>query len=191
MKKRDKRGVRSPIRKATQNQNSRRVKGKAPRTADQYNAKPLRFKDAYERTIRVISKMKSEKLTLTQAAKDVGVSRDTVIRWAGSALKKDASGRYTAKKRDQLLRMMKVPTETGYEVVGVKGSRNASVLGQYWAALHKYWTTGDASGLDKFRGREIRDASGNKIPFNTNLRQLKDLGRSGEIRFETIYGDSH
>jgi len=128
-------------------------------------------------------------MTLTQAARDVGISRDTVIRWAGAALKKNPTGRYTVKQRDNLLRMMKVPTETGYQVVGIRGSRQATVVGQYWAAVHKYWYTGNASGLDKFRGLEIKDASGKPINFITNLRQLKDLGRSGVIDFRTIYPD--
>jgi hypothetical protein len=166
-------------------------KSRAPRNADEFKAKPLQFREAYRRTIDVISKMKTEKMSLSQAAREVGVSRETVIRWGGSALKKGGSGRYTAKNRDTLLRIMKVPTETGFEVVGIKGSKRASELGKYWAAVHKYWDTGDASGLDKFRGREIVDASGNKIPFITNLRELKDFARSGEIRFDTIYGDSH
>jgi hypothetical protein len=164
---------------------------RTPRNADEYKAKPLRFREAYRRTIDVISKMRTEKMSLTQAAREIGISRDSVIRWGGSALKKGGSGRYTAKKRDTLLRIMKVPTEIGYQVVGINESQKASELGQYWAAVHKYWDTGDASGLDKFRGCEIVDASGNKIPFITNLRQLKDLARSGEIRFDTIYGDTH
>jgi hypothetical protein len=183
-------------RPSTRNTHPKKRRGKKllsrlPRNADEFKAKPLRFREAYRRTIDVISKMKTEKMSLTQAAREIGICRDTVIRWGGSALKKSGSGRYTAKKRDTLLRIMKVPTETGFQVVGIEGTRNASELGQYWAAVHKYWDTGDASGLDKFRSREIVDASGNKIPFITSLRTLKDLARSGEIRFDTIYGDSH
>jgi hypothetical protein len=133
--------------------------------------------------------MKKENMTLTQAAREVGISRDTAIRWGGAALRKNASGRYTVKQRDNLLRMMKVPTETGYQVVGIRGSRQASIVGQYWAAVQKFWYTGDASGLDKFRGLEIKDASGKPITFITNLRQLKDLGRAGVMHPRTIYPD--
>jgi hypothetical protein len=166
-----------------------KYQSRIPRTAEQYQARSKRFRKAYERTIQVISKMKKDNMTLTQAAQDVGVSRDTVIRWAGVALKKNPTGRYTVKQHDKLLRMMKVPTEAGYQVVGIRGSRQATVVGQYWAALEKFWATGNASVLDKFRGLEIKDASGKPLTFITNLRQLKDLGRAGVIHFRTIYPD--
>jgi hypothetical protein len=131
--------------------------------------------------------MKAENLTLTQASREVGVSRNTVIRWAGSALKKLASGRYTAKQRDNLLRMVMIPTPEGTREIGVRGSRQASVLGAYFAAVQKYLSTGDASGVSKFRDRQIKDASGATLPLITDLRVLKDLAHAGLLSFESLY----
>jgi hypothetical protein len=158
-----------------------------PRTAAQYNARSERFKRSYERTIQVLSKMKAEKVSLTQVARDVGVKRDTVIRWAGSALKKDASGRYTAKRRDTLLRMLMIPSPDGTREIAVRGSRQARILGEYWAAVQKYLKTGDLSALSKFRDRPITDASGATVPLITDPRVLKDLARAGLLSFESIY----
>lgn len=166
---------------------ARRQMAGLPKTATQYNAKPERFRQAYERTIKVLSKMRTEKVTLTQAARDVGVSRDTVIRWARSALKKGASGRYTAKASDNLLRMLQIPTKDGLREIGVRGSRQASTLGEYWAAVQKYLRTGDSSVLAKFRDQEIKDATGTLVPLVTDVRVLKDLARAGVLTFESLY----
>ena len=167
--------------------NKRKPSGRPPRTAEQYEAKSKRFKDAYDRTIRVLSKMKAEKVSLSQAARDVGVSRDTVIRWAGSALKKGASGRYTAKRRDSLLRMLMIPTADGTREIAVRGSRAASTLGEYWAAVQKFLRTENASDLSRFRDRQINDAGGATIPLITDPKALKDLARAGLMSFESMY----
>jgi hypothetical protein len=166
---------------------TRVTKQTTPRTAAQYNAKSERFKQAYERTIKVLSKMRTEKLTLTQAAKDVGVSRDTVIRWGGPVLKKTASGRYEAKNRDSLLRVLTIVTPEGTREIAVRGFRQASTLGEYWASVQKYLKTGDSSSLSKFQDRSIKDAAGAMIPLLTDLRELKNLARAGLLSFESLY----
>jgi hypothetical protein len=116
-------------------ESSKAPKRGVPRTAAQYNAKPERSRQAYDRTIQVISKMRSEKLSLRQASKDVGVNPQTVLRWGRSALKKSPSGRYTAKARDSLLRVLRLPSPEGTREIAVRDSRQAGMLGEYWAAV--------------------------------------------------------
>jgi hypothetical protein len=157
------------------------------RTAAQYEAKPQRTREAYQRVAKVLTQMRAEKVSLRKAARDIGIRPETVLRWGGSALKKNASGRYTAKPRDSLLRVMTIPTEKGKQEITVKGSRHASILGEYWAAVQKFLGTGNATVLQKFRGKEIKDANGKPITLITDPKELKRLGRAGELSFESIY----
>lgn len=176
----------------TKNQaRNRKPRGqKAPRTAEQYFAKPARFQDMWTRVENVIAKMRTEQVSLKTAAREIGINPRTVKRWGGSALRKSSSGRYTARPGDQLLRVLKIPTPDGPIEIGVRGSRQASTLGEYWAAVHKYIATGDASGLEKFRGKQVKDANGKAVPLLTNVDQLNRLGSAGILSFESLYARS-
>lgn len=161
-----------------------------PRTAGQYFAKTSRFQNLWDRVVAVISKLRSERSSLQQASREVGISPDTVKRWAGSSLKKSGTGRYQAKKTDKLLRVLMVPTSGGPREIAVRDSRDATLLGEYWNAVHRYLATGDSAALAKFSGKHIIDAEGNRIDLLTNLRELDQLGSAGVMSFESIYGRS-
>jgi hypothetical protein len=167
-----------------------RKRSVAPRTTEQFFAKPERFQDAWTRLTSVLAKMRSANLSLKQASREVGISPKTVTRLSGSALKKGPNGRYSVKPTDQLLRVLKVPTPHGSHEIGVRGSKQASLLGQYWAAVHKYLATGDASGVEKFRGKQIKDATGAIIPLLTDLKALSRQGSAGVLSFESLYARS-
>jgi hypothetical protein len=162
----------------------------APRTAAQYHAKPERFKGIWDRVVSVISKLRSEKTSLQKASHEQGISPRTVKRWAGSALQKRTSGKWAAKKSDRLLRVLMIPTSDGTREIGVRGSRQATLLAEYWNAIHKYLETGDASQLAKFQGKFIRDASGVQIPLPTDRAELNRLGSAGVLSFESLYARS-
>lgn len=74
--------------------------------------------------------------------------------------------------------------------IAVRGSRQATLLGEYWNGVRKYLTTGDASGLKKFRGKKIRDTDGDQIPLITDLTELNRLGSAGVLSFESMYARS-
>jgi hypothetical protein len=61
----------------------------APRTEAQYLAKPEKFKDTWDRVLGVVSKMRREKVSLTQASRDAGISPRTVTRWGKTALQQE------------------------------------------------------------------------------------------------------
>jgi hypothetical protein len=82
---------------------------------------------------------------------------------------------------------MKIATPDGLLEIGVRGSRQASTLGQYAAAVERYLTTGDFTPLSKFTGRGIRDDKGNLIQFLTDRVLLKRLASAGELSYESIY----
>lgn len=161
-----------------------------PRNLKEFFAKPERSQDAWVNVANVLKRMRSDKTSLQQASKDAGISPRTVTKLAGSALKKGKSGRYEATNSDRLLRVLKIPTADGQVDIGVRGSRQASTIGEYWAALHKYLATGDSSGLAKFKGKQIKDSTGTVITLLTDLKELNRLGSAGVLSFESLYAKS-
>jgi hypothetical protein len=159
----------------------------APRTEAQYLAKPEKFKDTWDRVLGVVSKMRREKVSLTQASRDAGISSRTVTRWGKAALQKQKNGKYVAKKSDSLLRLVTIPTPEGKRDIAVRGSKQVTLLAEYWNALHRYLQTGDASRLKKFQGKHIRDANGVDIPLSVDLSALNRLGSAGVLSFESLY----
>jgi hypothetical protein len=105
----------------------------------------------------------------------------------GSALRKQANGRYSTKRTDRLLRILAIPTPEGTREIGVRDSRQASQLAEYWNAVQRYLQTGDASALSEFRNKTIKDASGAQVPLLTNPRDLDRLGSAGVLPFESLY----
>jgi len=170
---------------------SRISKGQSiPRTADQYFAKPEKFKNTWNSVITAIGKMRHEKMSLTRAAKEAGISRDTVLHWGRPAIQKRSNGKYVTKPHDNLLRVMMIPGERGSREIAIRGSRQASMLGEYWNAVHHYLATGDASQLKQFKGKSIKDADGIEMPLTTDTKELNRLGSAGVLSFESLYARS-
>jgi hypothetical protein len=106
---------------------------------------------------------------------------------APSALRKLRNGRWVARPHDRLLRVLVIATRKGLREVGVRDSRQASLLGKYWTAVERYRDTGDASALKEFHGKYIIDTDGKRHRFLTDLRVLDHLGAAGVLSFETLY----
>ncbi len=162
-------------------------KQRAPRTEAQYLAKPETFKDTWDRVIEAISKMRNSKVSLTQAAREARVSPRTVTKWGKAALRKNNSGKYVVKKNDNLLRVLSIPTTEGTQPIAVRGSKQASLLGEYWNAVHRYLQTGDISKFKGFRGQKIKDANGVDVPLLVDPAALNRLGSAGVLSFESLY----
>jgi hypothetical protein len=162
----------------------------APKTAAQYLAESQEIRDRWNRVVGVVTKMRNDKVSLQKAAREIGISPRTVARMSGKALQKGPNGRYSAKASDRLLRVLKIPTDSGTSEIGVRGSRKATQLSKYWEAVHVYLATGDDSSLRKFRGKYITDADGTKTPFLTDLDELDRLGSAGVLSFESLYARS-
>jgi hypothetical protein len=159
----------------------------APRTEAQYLAKSEKFKETWDRVLHTISKMRTDKVSLSQASKEVGVNPRTVRKWGNSALRKQKSGKYVAKKQDNLLRVVMIPTPEGTREIGVRGSRQVSLIAEYWNALHLYLQTGNSTQLKTFHGKHVKDSNGKEIPFVTDLNALNRLGHAGVLSFESLY----
>jgi transcriptional regulator with XRE-family HTH domain len=142
--------------------------------------------EARARALEAVSLMRSKGLTLSEAARRSGTTPATVQKYAASALRSEPD-RVSVRASDQLVREMTLPTPDGKQVVRVKGSRDASQVGEYWNAVADYLQTGDRSGLSQFEGETIRDSRGQTWQFLTDLRVLRRLGQAGVLSFEDIY----
>jgi hypothetical protein len=171
-------------RKRTQ-QRAGNVRG--PRNAEAFFSMSQRNQDAWTRATQVISKMRSEKISLSTASRQVGVDPRTVRRLAASALSKADNGRYTAKRSDRLLRVLVVPDAQGNREIAVRTSRASTQLALYSNAVQRYLQIGDSSQLRKFQNVELKDASGNRITLLTDLSDLNRLGSAGVLSFESLY----
>jgi hypothetical protein len=167
--------------------NTRAKRNQIPRTETQYQAKPEKFKQTWDRVISAISTMRRDRVSLAQASRDNKISPRTVTRWGRTALRKGKNGKYAAKPNDNLLRLVLIPTSQGTREIAVRGSKQVSHLAEYWNALDRYIQTGDTSQLEKFRGKSIKDANGVDVPFLTDLEDLNRLGSAGVLSFESLY----
>lgn len=159
-----------------------------PRTPRQYLAMSRRSQEIWDRVSQVPGLMRSGKLSLNRASKEIGLSPRLVRRLVSSALRRKPSGRYVARRIDHLLRSLLIPGDKGLLQIFVRDSRQSSLIGEYWAALDRYLIRGDASRLEKFRKRRIRPAQGKSILLLTDLDELKRQASAGVLRFESLYG---
>ncbi len=133
--------------------------------------------------------MRTKGLSLTRAARRAGTTLKTVLKYVGSALIRGSNGRYSATPSDRLTRHLFFLTKSGNVDVAVQGSRQASRVGRYMAAVHLYLSTGDARALAEFEGKKIRSRSQTYV-FLTDTRVLDRLARAGEVSFERLYAGS-
>jgi hypothetical protein len=143
--------------------------------------------DEWNRVGHVISKMETAGISLPRASREFGLGSSKVVRLSGDALRKLANGRYAVNTNNSLLRVLVLPTPEGLKEIAVRGSKEASLIGRYWAAVQKYLETGDASALQKIRRNTITDADGKRIRLIKDLTELERLGSAGVLSFETLY----
>jgi hypothetical protein len=153
----------------------------------QYSKLPVDQQEKWNRAVQVVSKMRTEKLSLTKASDEFGVDPRLVVRLTKSALRKDSKGRYVPKSEDRLLRMLVMPGPDGLIEVAVKDSKQASLIGRYSDAVQKYLRSGDTTGLKKFTRKRIKTPDGKTIRFLTDPKELTRQGSAGVLSFESLY----
>jgi len=175
-------------RKAGSPSKPRRLKlRRIPRTPPQYFAMSEAAQEKWNRVAHVVAKMRSERVSLTQAAKEFAVRPRTVVELGGSALRKRKNGKYVAKANDRLLRILVITSPEGLKEVAVRDSRTASEIAVYSDAVQKYLRTGDMSKLRKFRRLRLTDADGKRIKLLIDPAELSRLGSAGVLSFESLY----
>jgi hypothetical protein len=159
----------------------------APRNAEGFSARPEQFQEDWIRVTQVITRMRTDRVSVTKASKEFGISPKKVVRLGASALRKARNGRYTAKPNDSLLRILVVPSSDGLIEIGVNGSRVATLVAKYWVAVQKYLETGNVIPLRAFEGVVIPIAGDGQFSLITDPAQLRVLGSAGVLSFETLY----
>jgi hypothetical protein len=125
-------------------------------------------------------------LSLTQAAPRAHTTPKAVLKHVPSALIRLPNGRYAATPSDRLTRRVWFFIPTRKVEVAVRGSRPASRVARYMAAVDRYLKKGETDALAEFEGQGIR--SGNKTyPFLTDTRILDQLAHGGEVSLEDLY----
>jgi len=66
--------------------------------------------------------------------------------------------------------------------VDVRGSRKASEVGAYHAAVGSFLATGDDSRVTRFRGRRVAG-----VTYETDPTVLEEMARRGQLDMDSIY----
>ena len=137
---------------------------------------------AYRRSLDALSHMrKGESLKL--AARKAGTTPNTVIKYAGSTLKRGPGGRWSAKSSDRLPGLpMNVLTTEGMQFIAPRSRREASLIGEHNNAIRHFRDTGDESQLNKFNGKKVAG-----FTLETNPEKIEEAAHVGELDFEDIY----
>ena len=157
------------------------------KSAEEFLREPKRVQENWTHALDAISLMRTRGISLSQASRESGIAVNTVVCLGGSALTKHGNGRYAARSADGLFRVVVVPTGDGLREIAVSGSREASLVGKYWAAVQKYLQTGDNSALRRIRRRTILEADGKRIRLIKDRSELERLGSAGVLSFESLY----
>ncbi len=163
-----------------------RSRGHGTRAVPMWQTRQVYDRETYRRSLDVLRRMRHGE-SLYQAARAEHMAPDTVLRYAGSALTRDAGGRYHAKPSDHLYRRMKFLDEQGLIAVEVANSREATKLAEYWNAVDHYLRTGDTSLLRRFARIRLRLRDKSVRRFVTDADRLDLLARAGEVSFEDLY----
>jgi hypothetical protein len=147
---------------------------------------PKRYQELWGDIGQIVTDVREGK-TLAEASRAFHRSPRAIQRLAGSVLTKRSNGRWAAKKRDHLLRVLKMLDAKGRFEVTIRDSRYATVISRYWHAVDLYRDAGESSAILRFRGKYVIDADGRRIPFLADLRELDRQGSAGNLSFETIY----
>jgi hypothetical protein len=163
-----------------------------PTTSRMLDEYPEAARRNYEASLRALTDMGSQALTIDQAATWYNAPVAAVIGFGTGGrsapegrrrLERRRDGSYTVRAADRMLRPMRaIEAGVGTVVVDVRGSRAASKLGSYWNAVDHYLTTGNEEPLRHFRGVTVGG-----VELETDADAIDALAYAGLVEFETIY----
>ncbi len=137
-------------------------------------------RNTYDRVLEAVGiARRNPDKPLSRIAREAGTTTKTITKYAGSAV--DRSGRkWDVKQSDTLPRLMNVLTPEGTETVVIRDSKEATLLAKYSNALKRYLQTGDATEIEKFKGKTIT-VRGKRVDLITNRDEIDKLTRGGVI----------
>ena len=124
--------------------------------------------------------------SLSWAARRAGTTLDAIARHSPGAVERQASGRYRVKAADRDVRVM--PVISGgvvYPRVAIRGSRQASLVGEHLSAIATYLGTGEGEPLHRLEGKSVTgtlpDGRSYRFELETNPDEIAELAFSGEL----------
>jgi hypothetical protein len=151
-----------------------------PKRKSQQHSKPTQ---ARKRALSVLRRMRRTGVSLASAAREEHIDPRTVRSYFGDQLRQASPGRpYQPTKADRARREMLAPTEFGMEPITIRGSRQASQLGKYLAAVREFLHSGNAEPVSRFEGKRIGGHA-----LITDPKTLRMLAQAGALQLEDIY----
>ena len=140
-------------------------------------AKHARAFAARDRSVRAIWDMRHG-VSLSQAARNNGVSKETIKKYVGSALLQDRpGGRIRATKSDRYVRYLQIPGLHGPVEITAHGSKEANRAAAYKAAVNRF-LAGDLNALASWHGKKIAG-----IELITDGPTLKGLAQNDQLPY--------
>ncbi len=124
---------------------------------------------------------------LQQAAREAHVSPERLRRQISRSKFMEKRGGRWRVLQDQVERRLLVYSRGRAEVITVRGSDPASLIGRYMNAVRKFLRTNDASNLAPFRGDSVQDLQGTRYPLETRPNVLYRIDASEPESFEQVY----
>ncbi len=163
--------------RAQQRRHPRRARNRAD-----VDALPLAAQEARLASFDAMANWRSRSgVTIDDVAAEAGTNPDA-MKWFGIDAVYREGGKWRVTRADRLLRTMRVNSRGDVVVVDVRGSRKASELGAYHAAVYRYLHTGDDDALQRFAGKSVAG-----VPYETNGDALEEMWRRGDLSVEDIY----
>jgi hypothetical protein len=167
--------------------NSRIRNSSVPRTQGTRNLSE-RSEATYAKSLHFLSDLRrNPELSLTQAARNRGVSLRSVRTHIGSELKEDPSGRIRVTKSDRLRATLQIPSSNPDVLIPIhtKSSRERYLVGEWFASINEA-ARGDFDRLNKFpKGNVI---SGVQLPTGAyEVQRILEAMESAESPFERLY----
>jgi helix-turn-helix, Psq domain len=142
---------------------------------------PFKRSERLEDALKLMRKGVSQK----QAAKQAGVSAETLRRFQKASTTSHRKGRRWIISDT---RPVSVGMATRGKMRGVTVPHDASSdISRHWIAINHFLETNDPSHLAAFVGKGLRDSPGTFHPFETRPNVLRKLDSAGELSFVDIY----
>ena len=132
---------------------------------------------ARDRSLHALAGMRHG-ASISQAARDNGVTTRTIKKYVGSALIQDRpGGRIRPTKNDRFVRYLQIPGPGGQVEIKARGSKEAADAARYKAAVTRF-LGGDPKALAPWRGKKIAG-----VDLVTDPRVLKSLAKDEQLPY--------
>src|SRR5216684_6462581 len=129
-----------------------------------------------------ISRMRHDRLSLAQAAREEGTTPATVRKYLPAALRQSKTGQWVATKSDRYVRPLSLPGPHGPVTARARGSEEARFASAYLSSLTRWARNEKARELAPFQGKRIGG-----FELITDVRILRALRDAGLLQLDSLY----